>query len=79
MTRVRLTSKVHIFIGCALVALLIVGGISYRAILIARESDRLVQHSREALVTLNDFLMTLERIDSAYRGFLLTGREAGGS
>src|SRR5687767_13172874 len=76
MTRFRLSSKVQIFVGCALVALLIVGGISYRALLIARESDRSVQHTREALASLNDFLMTLERIDSAYRGFLLTGRDA---
>jgi PAS domain S-box-containing protein len=76
MTTSRLNRKVQVALGSAIAALLLVGGISYRGMLVSRESDRLVRHTHEVLETFEEFLFQLEQTDSSYRGFLLTGREA---
>jgi len=76
MTGVRLSPTLQITLGCSIAALLIVGGISYRELLMSRESARWVRHTQDVLDNLTTFLLALERIDSASRGFVLHGTEA---
>jgi PAS domain S-box-containing protein len=76
MTTSRLNRKVQVALGSAIAALLIVGGISYRGMVVSRESDQWVRHTHEVLDGLKDFLFQLERMDSSHRGFVLTGRHA---
>jgi diguanylate cyclase (GGDEF)-like protein/PAS domain S-box-containing protein len=75
-TRSIVNRKVQLAFGFALLALVAVGTVSYRAILASRESDRWVQHSYEVLENLNSLLAATESIEASYRGFALTGDES---
>ena len=75
MTTSRLNRKVQVALGSAVAALLIVGAMSYRVMLVSQKSDRSVRHTYEVLDGLDDFLFALERTDSAFRGFVLTGSD----
>jgi PAS domain S-box-containing protein len=68
--------KVQLAFGSALLTLLILGGMSYRAIAVSSESDRWVRHTHEILETLQDLLSTMRSVESSYRGFALTGNES---
>ena len=68
--------KVQFAFGCAMLALIAVGSISYRAILVSSASDRSVQHTYEVLENLNNLLASMESIEASYRGFALTGDES---
>ena len=70
-----LKRKDRLAFGIAVVALLIVGAISYHAIALTAESDRWVQHTHEVLENLQDLLSTTERADADYRGYTLTEKE----
>jgi PAS domain S-box-containing protein len=71
----RWNRKVQIAFGSAMVTLLIVGGISYRAMMLSYESAQWVRHTHEVLDTLKDMLVGMSSIESAIRGFALTGNE----
>jgi PAS domain S-box-containing protein len=75
-TKSMSSRKVHLAFGAAVMALLVVGAISYRGMVISSESDRLVRHTHEILENLQDLLLTLGSIESSDRGFVLTGRES---
>jgi diguanylate cyclase (GGDEF)-like protein/PAS domain S-box-containing protein len=68
--------EVQFAFGAAILALIAVGTISYRAVLASTESDRWVQHTYEVLGNLNKLLAAVESIESSYRGFALTGDES---
>jgi PAS domain S-box-containing protein len=60
----------------AISALLIVGAVSYRGMILSSESDRWVQHSQSVLTTLDRLLITMQSVESDCRGFLLTGDQS---
>src|ERR1700722_14007102 len=68
--------KVQLALGAAILALLIVGAISYRAVAASTESDRMVRHTHEVLEDLQNLLSAMESIESSYRGFVLTRKES---
>jgi diguanylate cyclase (GGDEF)-like protein/PAS domain S-box-containing protein len=68
--------KVQFAFGAAILALIAVGTISYRAVIASGESDRWVLHTYEVLGNLNKLLAALESTESSYRGFALTGDES---
>jgi PAS domain S-box-containing protein len=61
--------------GSAILTLLVVGAISYRAMVVSNDSERWVQHTLEVLANLQDLLSDMENIESNSRGFALTGEE----
>jgi PAS domain S-box-containing protein len=67
--------KVQLAFGSAIFTLLVVGAISYRGMVVSRESDRWVRHTHEVLESLQDLLSAMQRIESSYRGFVITGNE----
>jgi PAS domain S-box-containing protein len=71
-----LNRKLQLAFGCAILALLIVGAISYRGMAVSTESDQWVRHTHEVLERLQDLGLAMENIESGYRGFVLTGRES---
>jgi PAS domain S-box-containing protein len=72
-----LTSRtVNLAFGSAIVILLAVGALSYRALAMYRERELLVRHTHEVLENLQDLLIAMETIESSYRGFVLTGEES---
>src|SRR5580658_9124541 len=75
-TNSLLNRKVQLAFGAALLALLVLGATSYRAIATSAESDRWVRHTHEVLEKLQDLLTTMERIESSYGGFVLTGMDS---
>ena len=71
-TNSLLSRKVQLAFGCAILALLVVGAISYRDIVMSSESDRWVRHTHEVLENLQDLLTAMQSVESSYRGFALT-------
>src|ERR1700730_14375362 len=74
-TKSQLNRKVQLAFGVAIVTLLVAGAASYRGMAVSRESDRWVRHTHEVVENLEDLLLAMERIESSYRGFALTGKE----
>jgi diguanylate cyclase (GGDEF)-like protein/PAS domain S-box-containing protein len=75
-TRSVVNRKVQFAFGAAILALIAVGTISYRAVIASSESDGRVQHTYEVLANLNRLLAVVESLESGYRGFALTGEES---
>ncbi len=75
-THPRSNRKVQLAFGSAIVALLLVGIISHRALARSSASERQVQHTHEVLQNLQGLLFAMERVESSCRGFALTGQES---
>src|SRR5712664_157765 len=77
MKKQSLVSRmVQLVFGSAILALLIVGTISYRGMIVSDESDRWARHTHEVLENLQDLLSAMHRMESNYRGYVLTGQES---
>jgi PAS domain S-box-containing protein len=68
--------KMELAFGSAVLALLVVGAVSYRGLVESTESDRWVRHTHEVLESLQDLLAALQTVESNTRGYLLTGDES---
>jgi PAS domain S-box-containing protein len=68
--------KIQMAFGAAILTLLVMGAISYRARVLSNESDRWVRHTHEVLENLQDLQLAMETIKSSYREFVLTGDES---
>jgi PAS domain S-box-containing protein len=68
--------KMRLAFGFAMLTLLLMGSFSYRWMLISDESDRWVRHTQEVLTNIKDLALAIESIESASRGFVLTGEES---
>jgi PAS domain S-box-containing protein len=68
--------RMQLALGCAILALVVVGAVSYRGIVVSSESDRWVRHTHEVLDQLHDLQLSMETVESSYRGFVLTGKES---
>ena len=75
-TKSLLNRKVHLALGAAVVALLVVGAISYRTLVASTESARWSRHTHDVLEKLQNLLSAIQSIESSYRGFALTGKES---
>jgi diguanylate cyclase (GGDEF)-like protein/PAS domain S-box-containing protein len=71
-----LNRKVRFGFGSAILILLIVGGLSYRGLIVSNESDQWVSHTNEVLAELQELLFTVERTESTARAFAMTGKES---
>jgi len=60
----------------AVLALLVVGAISYRTLAVSAESDKWVRHTHEVLEKLQDLHSSMQSMQSSYREFVLTGKES---
>ena len=71
-----LNAKVRLAFGFAMLTLLLMGSFSYRWMLVSDESERWVRHTHEVLTNIQDLALAMESIESASRGFVLTGEES---
>ncbi|HKN77493.1 MAG TPA: PAS domain S-box protein [Candidatus Acidoferrum sp.] len=71
-----MSRRLQLAFGSAILALLVVGAISYRGMAESRESDRWVRHTHEVLENLQDLLAAMQIVESNARGYLLTGNES---
>src|ERR1700722_14234751 len=74
-TKSLFNRKVQLAFGSAILALLIVGAMSFRGIAVSTESDSWVRHTHEGLENLQSSLSTMQDVESSYRGFAITGNE----
>ena len=74
-TKSLLNRKVQLAFGSAILALLVVGAMSYRGMVVSTESDRWVRHTHEVLENLQNLLSEMRNVESSYRGFVITGNE----
>jgi PAS domain S-box-containing protein len=75
-TKSLLNRKVQLAFGSAILALLIVGALSYRGVVVSSETDRWVRHTHDVLEDLQDLLSAMEDVESSYRGYVLTGNDS---
>jgi PAS domain S-box-containing protein len=75
MTPDQINRKVQLALGFAILVLLVVGAISYRNIIVSRESDGWVRHTHEVLENLQDLLSSMKSTELSYREFVITGNE----
>jgi PAS domain S-box-containing protein len=68
-----LARKIQLAFACAILTLLVVGAICYRAVGVSSESDRWVVHTNSVLTNLQDLLAAMLTVESSTRGFVLTG------
>ena len=71
-----LNRKMQLAFGSAMLTLLVVGAISYRGIVVSRESARWVSHTHKVLESIQDLVFAVEGIESNSRGFAMTGKES---
>jgi PAS domain S-box-containing protein len=74
-TKSLFNRKVQLAFGSAILALLVVGAMSFRGIAVSTESDRWVRHTHEVLENLQSSLSAMQDVESSYRGFVITGNE----
>ena len=67
-----LARKIALAFACAILTLLVVGAICYRALGVSSESDRWVAHTNHVLTNLQDLLAAMLTVESSTRGFVLT-------
>jgi PAS domain S-box-containing protein len=75
-TKSSLNRGVQIGFGSAIVTLLVVGAISYRAMVVSSASDRWLRHTHEVIGDLRELRLAMETVEANCRGFLLTGNES---
>jgi PAS domain S-box-containing protein len=75
-TKTVMRGKLQLAFGSAVLALLVVGAVSYRSLVESRESDQWVRHTHEVLEKLQDLLAAMQTVESNARGYLLTGDES---
>jgi PAS domain S-box-containing protein len=75
-TRFHLNRKVEVAFGAAIMALFVVGCVSYRGLVVSSESDRWVRHTHEVLENLQDLRAAMDGVGSSCRGFVLTGADS---
>jgi PAS domain S-box-containing protein len=76
MAMFRLNRKAQVALASAIAALIVVGAISYRGMVISRQSDHWVRHTYEVLDSIKDLHLALEHVESTSRAFVLTGSDA---
>jgi diguanylate cyclase (GGDEF)-like protein/PAS domain S-box-containing protein len=64
-----------VILALLVVTLLVLGAVSYRAMVLSRESDRSVRHTHEVLEHLQALLSAVENIESSNRTFAITGNQ----
>src|SRR5450432_1313625 len=75
-TKFPLNRKVRIAFGSAIAVLLLVGVLSFRAMVASGDSDGRVRHTHEVLEHLQELLVAMGSIQSSALGFALTGKES---
>jgi diguanylate cyclase (GGDEF)-like protein/PAS domain S-box-containing protein len=68
--------KPQLGFGSAIVALLVVGAISYRASLMSAESEGWVRHTHEVLEALDNLMVEMKTVESNARGLIITGEDS---
>jgi CHASE3 domain sensor protein len=56
--------KMQVAFGSAMLTLLVVGAISYRGIVVSRESARWVSHTHKVLESIQDLVFAVDGIES---------------
>ncbi len=72
-TTVRFIRKIRLAFGVAIVILLVVGTISYHAMVVSSESDRWVGHTHAVIGNIQELLAAMLTVESACRGYVLSG------
>jgi PAS domain S-box-containing protein len=75
-TKSPMRGKLQLAFGSAVLALLLVGAVSYRSLVESRESNLWVRHTHEVLESLQDLLAAMHTVESNAGGYLLTGDES---
>jgi PAS domain S-box-containing protein len=71
-----LNPKVQLAFGTAILTMLAVGTISYRALAVSGELDQWLGHTYEVLENLQKLMLAMQNVESSFRGMVVTGKES---
>jgi len=71
-----LNRRVQLAFAAAILSMLAVGAISYRALAVSGELDQWVGHTHEVLENLQKLMSAMQNVESSSRGMVLTGNES---
>jgi PAS domain S-box-containing protein len=75
-TKSLLNLKVQLAFGAAILTMLAVGTLSYRALVVSGERDQWVGHTHEVLENLEKLMLAMQNVESSFRGMIVTGNES---
>jgi CHASE3 domain sensor protein len=75
-TKSLLNLKVQLAFAVAILTMLAVGTISYRALVVSGELNQWVGHTHEVLENLQKLMLALQSVESSFRGMVVTGDES---
>jgi len=75
-TKSLLNLKVQLAFGAAILTMLAVGTLSYRALVVSGERDQWVGHTHEVLENLEKLMLAMQNVESSFRGMVVTGKES---
>ena len=76
MMKSFLNWNVRLAFGFAILTLLLIGGVSYRWMVVSDEGDHWARHTHEVISNIQDLALAMESIESATRGFVLSGKDS---
>jgi CHASE3 domain sensor protein len=76
ITKSRSNRVAQFAFGAAILTMVAVGTVSYRALAIAGERDQWVGHSHEVLENLQELMLAMQGVESSFRGMVVTGKES---
>ncbi len=71
-----LNRKVRLAFGFAMLTLLLMGTLSYRWMVLSDKSSQWVRHTHLVIENIQDLCLSMEKIESISRGYVLTGDES---
>ena len=75
-TKSLLNLKVQLAFGAAILTMLAVGAISYRALAVSGELGQWMGHTHEVLESLQKLMLAMQNVESSFRGMIVTGNES---
>jgi PAS domain S-box-containing protein len=75
-TKTLVSRKLQLASGSAVLALFVVGALTYRSMVESSGSGPWVRHTDQVLEKLQDLLAAIQTVESSARGYLLTGDES---
>jgi PAS domain S-box-containing protein len=75
-TKSLLNRRVWLAFGAAILTMLAVGALSYRALVVSGELDHWVGHTHEVLENLEKLMLAMQNVESSFRGMVVTGKES---
>ncbi|HTA58749.1 MAG TPA: CHASE3 domain-containing protein [Candidatus Baltobacteraceae bacterium] len=75
-TKSLINRRVQVAFGAAILTMVVVGTLSYHALVVSSELEQWVRHTHEVIENLERLMSALQNVQSSFRGMVITGKES---